>query len=230
MKDVINGLKYGISYFSFLPLKAPYFEANKEFYKGVVFSLPFVGFLLSIITIGLFLILPFPPLYKAILCSVLYLFLYGFIHLEAVADTIDGYFASLSNKDVHSIMKEPHIGSLGAIGTFCFVLLKVLAISFLLYFEHYILIVIALILSRSSLLFALDLEYHENSSFINSLKSSFQTPVFIKILFLPLNILTKFILNQLKKHLGFLNGDTLGFTIELQEILLLNLGILLCNC
>jgi len=228
MKNMIDGLKYGISYFSILPIKVGKFEANKEFYKGVIYSLPIVGLLLSLILITLFLILPFPLLYKAILCSILYLFLYGFIHLEAVADTIDGYFASLSKKDVHNVMKEPQIGAIGAIGTFCFILLKLLALSYLLYYEHYIFIALALVLSRSSLFFALDLEYHESSHFINSLKESFQTPKTIRLLFLPFNILTKIILNTLKKHLGFLNGDTLGFTIELQEIVLLNIAILFC--
>ena len=228
MKNMIDGLKYGISYFSILPIKVGKFEANKEFYKGVIYSLPIVGLLLSLILITLFLILPFPLLYKAIFCSILYLFLYGFIHLEAVADTIDGYFASLSNKDVYNVMKEPQIGAIGAIGTFCFILLKLLALSYLLYYQHYIFIVLALVLSRSSLFFALDLEYHESSHFINSLKSSFQTPLLMKLLFLPFNILTKFILKIIKKHIGFLNGDTLGFNIELQEILFLNIVILFC--
>jgi len=228
MKDIIDGIKYGISYFSILPIKVPYFEANKKFYRGVIYSLPLVGLLLSLIVITLFLLLPFPLLYKAILCSIVYLFLYGFLHLEATADTIDGYFASLSKKDVHEVMKEPQIGAIGAIGTFCFILLKVLALSYLLYFEHFIFIVFALIFSRSSLFFALDVEYHQDSHFINSLKKSLQTPKFIRLVFLPCNILTKLILNTLKKHLGFLNGDTLGFTIEMQEILFLNIGVLLC--
>jgi len=229
MKDMINGLKYGISFFSILPIKVSKFEANKNFYKGVIYSLPLVGLLLSIITVGLFLLLPLPLLYKAILLSIMYLFLYGFIHLEAVSDTFDGYFASLSKKDVHEIMKEPQVGAIGAIGTFCFVLLKILALSYLLYYQHFICIFFAFVLSRSSLFFALDLEYHKESHFINSLKDSFQTPIYIKLLFFPFSLITKFILNSLKKHLGFLNGDTLGFTIELQEILFLNIGILLCT-
>lgn len=224
---MLNGLKYGISYFSILPVKVPYFETNKSFYKGVIYSLPLVGFLLALITVGLFYILPFPLLYKAILCSILYLFLYGFIHLEAVTDTIDGYFASLSKKDIHEVMKEPQIGAIGAIGTFCFILLKVLALSYLLYYQHYIFIVLALIISRSSLFFALGLEYHQESSFINSLKSSFQTSKIVKLVFFPFNFLTLAILRNLKKHLGFLNGDTLGFNIELQEIIFLNIGVMI---
>ena len=190
-------------------------------------SLPIVGLLLSAFTILLFLILPFPLLYKAILCSILYLFLYGFLHLEAVCDTIDGYFASLSKKDVYDVMHEPQVGSIGAIGGFCFVLLKILAIAYLLYYECYISIILAMVFSRVSLFFALDLEYHEKSHFIKSIQNAFSTPLFIKLLFLPCSLLTKFILHTLKNKLGFLNGDMLGFNIELQEILYLNLAIIL---
>ena len=173
--------------------------------------------------------MPLPPLYKAILCSILYLFSYGFLHLEAVCDTIDGYFASLSKKDVYKVMHEPQVGEIGAIGGFCFVLLKILAISFLLYSECYVAIFVSLILSRSSLFFALDLKYHKNSYFIRNIQNSFKTPVFVKILFLPFRILTKYILRKLKFKLRVLNGDTLGFTIELEEIIYLNLAILFCN-
>jgi len=228
MNDIINGIKYGISYFSVLPVKVDKFEANNSFYKGVLYSLPIVGLLLSLIIIALFIILPMPNIYKAILVSILYLFLYGFIHLEAVADTIDGYFASLSNKDTYNIMHEPQIGAIGAIGTFCFVLLKILALSYLLFQQQYFMIIFALIASRGSIFFATELEYHKESTFINSLKNSIKIAFIFRLLFLPFNILTKFILKRIKKAIGFLNGDTLGFNIELQEIILLNIGVLLC--
>ncbi len=163
------------------------------------------------------------------MCAILYLFLYGFLHLEAVCDTIDGYFASLSKKDVYEVMHEPQVGSIGAIGGFCFVLLKILAISYLLYSESFIILILAMVLSRTSLFFALDLKYHEKSHFVKSIQESFKTPILIKLLFLPFNLLTKYILNMLRSKLGFINGDTLGFNIELQEIIYLNLGIILLS-
>lgn len=227
MKDLLNGLKYGISYFSIIPIKVKKFEANNDFYKGVLFSLPLVGLLLSSVMILLFLVLPLPTIYKAILCSILYLFSYGFLHLEAVCDTIDGYFASLSKKDVYEVMHEPQVGAIGAIGGFCFVLLKVLAIAFLLYSEAYIVLILAFVLSRSAIFFALDLEYHKSSLFIKSIQESFKTSIFIKLLFLPFHLFTKLMLSKIKKNLGFLNGDTLGFTIEIQEIIYLNIAILI---
>jgi len=228
MKSFINGVLYGISYFTTLPVKLKRFDVDHSFYKGVVYSLPLSGLLLAIITILLFLILPFPIIYKAIFVAIIYLFLYGFIHLEAVADTIDGYFASLSGKDVHSIMKEPQIGAIGAIGTFCIILLKVLAIAYLLYCEMYIFIFLALILSRSIIFSALDLEFHRESKFIESLQSAHKSNIVLKTLLLPLNVFTKLHLSFIKRKLGFLNGDTLGFHIEITELILLNFGILFC--
>jgi len=225
---LINGIKYSISYFSILPIKIGKFEANDDFYRGVLFGLPIVGLISAIITILFFVVLPFPNLYKAILCSILYLFLNGFIHLEGVGDTIDGYFSSFGKKDVYEVMKEPQIGAIGAIGTFCFVLLKVLAISYLLFCEQYLFIVLALVLSRTSIFFALDLKFHEESHFIHSLQNSIKVSMIFKVLFIPIDILTKLILKKLKKQLGFINGDTLGFNIEVSEIVLLNIGVLFC--
>jgi adenosylcobinamide-GDP ribazoletransferase len=227
VKDIISGIIYSISYFTILPITLKKVDNHSLFYKGVVFGLPISGLLLGLITLILYAILPFFALYKAIFVSILYLFLYGFIHLEAVADTIDGYFASLSKKDVYEIMKEPYIGSIGAIGTFCFILLKILAISMLLYYGYYFAMVLSFVLSRGSVLFALDLEFHQDSHFVHSLKKSIQISRLIKILFFPLTILSKFILTRLKTRLGFLNGDTIGFSIELIEIILLNICVMI---
>lgn len=148
------------------------------------------------------------------------------MHLEAVCDTIDGYYASLSKKDVHAVMHEPQVGAIGAIGGFCFILLKVSALAYLLYFEYYITIIGAIVFSRFSLFFALDLEYHKSSHFIKSIQESFTTPIWIRLLFLPFSLLTKIILTLVEKKIGFLNGDTLGFNIEIQEIIYLNIAII----
>ena len=226
--NFIDGIIFSISYFTTLPIHLKSFKTDKNFYRGIIFGLPFSGLILAIITIALAILLPFPLIYKAILCSIIYLFLYGFIHLEAVADTIDGLFASLSNKDTYQIMKEPQIGALGAIGTFSFMLLKILALFFLLYYQQYLTIMLALFFSRFSLVFALDLDFHPKSTLLNSLKSSFKPPIILKVIFLPLNILTKLILLKLRRKLGFINGDTMGFTIELIEIILFNIGVYLC--
>jgi adenosylcobinamide-GDP ribazoletransferase len=227
MTAFLNGIRYGISYFTIFPTYLKSFEATNQFYKGVLFSLPLAGLFMGLCIIILNYIVPFPKLYGAIFFSILYLFLNGFIHLEAVADTIDGYFSSLSNKDVYMVMKEPQVGAIGAIGTFCFAIFLILGISYLLYFDHYLILILCLILSRSVVFFALDDTFHKESHFIHSLQKSIKVNIVFKLLFLPLNLLTKFILRKLKNSIGFLNGDTLGFTIVLIEIILLNIAIII---
>jgi adenosylcobinamide-GDP ribazoletransferase len=230
LNNFFNGILYGISYFTVLPVKLQKYEADNNFYKGVVFALPIAGLLLGSVSLLFFLLLPFPALYNAVLISILYLFFYGFLHLEAAADTIDGYFASLSSKDVYRVMKEPQVGALGAIGTFCLILLKILALSYLFYSEAYSVILLSIMLSRTTLWFALEHDFHPQSRFIHSMKSAFVLPVlcrlFLKLLLFPLFLLTRLILKRIKKQLGFINGDSLGFTIETVEILLLHLGVL----
>ena len=229
MKNIISGIVYAISYFTILPINQKKFETNKQFYKGILIALPFIGLFLaafiSALHIGFSYIVP--SWYAAIFVSIIYLFLYGFLHLEAVADTIDGWYASLSKKDVYEVMHEPQVGSIGAIGSFCFVLLKVLALTYLLSHNHYLAVIIAISLSRLSVLFALSFEFHPKSYFPNALKNSVSVSLVFKILFLPLAILNKLILKKLQKQLGFLNGDTIGFSIELIEIILLNIAIII---
>lgn len=223
-----NGIIYGLSYFTVLPFKVTTFEADSSFYKGVLYSLPIVGAILGLLTVLIYAFLPFHPLYNGFVASIFYILLYGMLHLEAVADTIDGYFASLSNKDIYEIVHEPQIGALGAIGTFCFILLKISSITYLLYLEQYFLLILAFVLSRVSVIFALEFEFHKKSSFVLSLKENYSSNKILDIVLLPLRVVTRFILSKLKKHLGFLNGDSLGFLIVVNEIILLNIGLILC--
>ncbi|MEA1913720.1 MAG: adenosylcobinamide-GDP ribazoletransferase [Campylobacterota bacterium] len=228
LNDYWNPIKFGISYFSILPVKVEKFEVNKNFYQGVLLSLPLVGFVLALIVSFIHFILFTDLLYGAFLCAMIYVFLTGFLHLEAVADTVDGWYASLSQKDVYAIMHEPHVGAIGAIGTFCIVLLLLAGLTYALYYELYLLVFLSLMLSRVGVYFALEFDFHPKSVFVLGLKNAVVYPAWLKIIAYPLVLLVGLILKPLKKRLGFLNGDTLGFMIVLLEIIVLNIGIVLC--
>lgn len=224
-----NGIIFSISYFSTLPIRLKSFEADDSFYRGVIYGLPFTGGLLAISSIGLFLFLSllFTPLYSAFLTSIAYLFLYGFLHLEAVADTIDGWYASLSGKDVYKIMKEPQIGAVGAIATFCIVLVKIAVLSYLFFLEEFFAIFISLVLSRFCLYFILDFDLHEKSTFLVLMKNAKKNIKLFDTLLLPLKWLSSIILNKVSSRIGFINGDISGFCIELTEIILLHFALFL---
>ena len=222
----LNGIFYSISYFTTLPIKLKNFEADKLFYQGVIFGLPLVGFILSFLTVLFFLILPFHVLYNAVLASILYLFLTGFLHFEAVGDTIDGWYASFSNKNIYEIMHEPQIGSIGAVGMVSIMILEIAALVYCLYESMFLVIFLSFILSRISVYFALNFEFHEKSVFLISLKQSVSRYKVLSLFLLPIRLFTDVILNTLKNRLGFLNGDTVGFLIVILEIVILNFGLL----
>ncbi|MEA3289953.1 MAG: adenosylcobinamide-GDP ribazoletransferase [Campylobacterota bacterium] len=224
--DKINGIVFAISYFSTIPLRTDSFEATKDFYKGVLYGLPIVGLLLAFLTIGLFLLLPYHPLYNAMLSGIFYLFLTGFLHFEALCDTIDGWYASYSNKDIYDVMHEPQVGSIGALGGVTFLILLLSSLVYALYLQAYWAVLISFILSRVSVFFALEFEFHEKSSFLRSLKESHSSSIVFDTVLYPLKKAVRYILSTLKKRLGFLNGDTIGAMIVIIEVILLNLMLL----
>jgi len=208
-------------------------------------GLPLYGLILGCIMVGVYSVLnPFSsPLYAAIIASILYILSYGFLHLEAVADVVDGLYARHSGKDVYQVMKEPQIGAMGAIATFLVILLKIAALGLLLPNGIFLPVIAVIVLSRLIALTTLySATFHKDSHFIDSLKSSLDqtsmVTVFIilamalllisKLILLPIALLAGWIIQRfLLKSLGFLNGDGLGFIIELTEVILLNALIVL---
>lgn len=249
MKSIWHGIVLSFSYFSILPVRLKSNANNAKVYTSLLLVFPFVGFAIAFLSVLLFMVLKdyMPIVYCAILCACVYLVLYGFLHLEALSDVIDGYFASLSGKNAYDIMKEPHVGALGAIGTFVFVLLKVSVIAFLLMESKEEFFLASVIFSRLGLLFGLfAFEFHKNSSFALQLKqvasftlvavafsaymlfSYFVLDVKMVLLFSFVTLfVVALVLYALKKKFGFLNGDCLGATLEKTEWLLLNLGLLI---
>ncbi len=249
IRSIADGFLFCFSYFTVIPTFKKEYQLNQTTYSSMLFFLPFIGAVLAMIVlyVGFFLNNFLAPLYAIFVATIIYFFLYGFLHLEAVADVTDAWMAKYSNKDVYAIMKEPQIGSIGAIATFCFVLLKVAAIVYLLLDEKFFLFVAALLLSRLSVLSNVKIfEFHKGSIFAQTLKKSATTFVVcfaivcygalliylvdIKstlILLVSALLFSMVVLKILKKRFGFLNGDCIGFSIEMTELLLLNIGLLL---
>jgi adenosylcobinamide-GDP ribazoletransferase len=249
MKSIWHGVLLSFSYFSILPIRLKNRAMNRKVYASLLLTFPFVGFSIAFLSVLLFMVLKdFMPLgYCAILCACVYLCLYGFLHLEALCDVIDGYFASLSGKNIYEIMKDPHVGAVGAIGTFVFVLMKVAVIAFLLIESKEEIFLTAVIFSRLGLIFGLfAFSFHEKSTFALQLKSSASVQL-VLLSFIAYGILSYFVLDfksvllfalisiatiswilyVLKKKFGFLNGDCLGASLEKTEFILLNVGLML---
>jgi adenosylcobinamide-GDP ribazoletransferase len=244
MKQILNAFLFALSYFSIIPVPTKNLEIKEETYKYTLFLLPLVGAILALLVIGVNFTLNqlFSPIYSCFVSAVIYLFLYGFLHLEAVCDVADGWFASYSGKDVYKIMKEPTIGAIGAIYTFCFVLLKVAIITYILYEKEYFLFVMVCVFSRLNLIYLLGYFKFSKDSFLSLafqhggvLQLKIFALIYLVLAFIfGKNVLLLFILSLasfyfilkiLNNKFGFVNGDCLGFTLEHTELILLNIGL-----
>jgi adenosylcobinamide-GDP ribazoletransferase len=246
MKIVLHAFYFALSYFTSIPVWVRDMQITNETYKYTLAFLPLLGAILAAIVIGINLILIdiFNPLYACFISAVIYLFLYGFLHLEAVCDVVDASFAAHGGKDAYSIMKEPTIGAIGAMYAFSLALLKVAAITYLLYEEQYILFLVVLTFSRINFIYLLGFFNFNKGSFLSLafqdagvLKVKLYSLLYVLIaFFISSHILVLFIsslivfyiiLKRLNKKFAFVNGDCLGYTLEHTELILLNIALAL---
>lgn len=241
MNNFYLGIKFSLSYFTILPitfkqtddLRAP------KVLSSMLFFFPFVGVILVSVTL-LFYTFLFAKLgiYGAVISSVLYMILYGFIHTEAILDVVDAIYASHGGKNPYEVIKEPHIGAMGMLWGVGFLVIKVSLITYLLTNHLYFEFLVVAMISRFTLL-PLIYFMEFQSSFVQKLKDSLSLKVilinlilvtllgyyFINISFfliLVCGILSSLLMMRfLKKKLGFLNGDTLGTSLEISEILII---------
>ena len=243
MRSFFEGFMLSVCFFTRIPALYRVKKVTDKTYKFLALFIPINGLILASITIVFYHLLSCyaHDVYVAVLASVFYLFMYGFLHLEAVADITDAYYAKHGGKDSYEILKDSHVGALGAIGTFSLIIVKVAALSYLLIEGNYLGIIAVLFLSRMMAVVAIyRFEFHKDSTFIHSMKKPLDNvsmAIFAilslvillglnnLLLLLPALILTLLIQKWLTKYIGFLNGDGLGFIIEINELILLNLLI-----
>ncbi|HHD75988.1 MAG TPA: adenosylcobinamide-GDP ribazoletransferase [Campylobacterales bacterium] len=236
------GFKFAFSYFSVFPIsfKSSDDLSEKEVLGAMLFFLPLVGFVLGIASLTLFYLLEERAWLAAIVAAMVYMMLYGFIHMEAVMDVADALYATHSGKDAYAIIKEPTVGAMGVLYALAFVLLKVAGVVYLLLDGYFMEFLAVLLVSRLSLLMLLKLHTFK-SSFVTQLKASLNeyllfsafvlfsllgwalSSYFLILLMVGL-LLAYFISYFIKAKIGFVNGDVLGTTLESVEILLF-LGI-----
>ncbi|MCJ8328101.1 MAG: adenosylcobinamide-GDP ribazoletransferase [Campylobacterales bacterium] len=244
MKNILNGFLLALSYFTILPSKKN-IDINDKTYKYMLLSFPLIGLILGSLSILAFLFFErfYIAIYAAFISSIIYIVLYGLLHLEAICEVVNAWMAKSSGDAVHDIMKERYLGVNGVIACFCFVLLKVAIFTYLLYERKFEVILIVLMFSRLNLIFALNyFEFHKKSFLAISLKKQAKESLmfisliyFLIAIFININISMLFVISVcicfftlkiLEKRFGFLNGHCIGFSIEKAELVLLNLGLL----
>jgi len=235
MKNFLEGMVLGVGYFTRIRIPYEVKRMQNVTYRFIALSLPFSGLLLGILTVVVYAFLNeyANSYFVALLAVIFYLLSYGFLHLEAVMDIVDATYGGHSGKDRYAILKDPHIGAIGALYTFTLVLVKLTALTLLLHEKVYVLVVVMLMLSRLSALWVIQWgSFHENSAFIAKMQNALKPQdvavatllvwafaIYSGVWWLVfLGICAAFWLYiWLQKEFGFVNGDGLGFIIEVVE-------------
>ncbi len=239
MRDFFNGLVLSLGYFTRIPIPYKVEKVSDKSYGYLALTLPLSGVVMGLVTVTLFVWLQAYTnrYFVALLVSVIYLFMYGFLHLEGVADIIDAWHGGHSGKDRYKIMKDPNIGAIGALWTFGLVLIKVASLATLLLSGAYAAVISVLILSRWGVVWMIWLgAFHEASRFIHRMQQALDRRGMVVMTFIvaavlllagylwliPVTLVLMFLLyHWLKRTFGFVNGDGLGFMIEMAETALL---------
>ena len=235
MKNMFSGFALAISLLTTLP----FFKIH-NFYKGIngysVMFYPLVGFLLGLILYATHSILsPYiPPMHLGIIIFTLLVLLTGALHLDGFSDTVDGLY--VSKEKALQVMKDSHIGGMGMIITATFLILKA---SSLANFEAFYLLPIILMLSRLNAVLAIYFyPYISEGGMASLAKSELKKSQMLIALFYSLvlafffnemilvvsSLLILFVIKLffMKRYGGF-SGDIYGFSIEITELILLNI-------
>ena len=216
----------------------PFFKVH-DFFKGIngyaVMSYPLVGALLGGLLwfVHLLLVPFFPEAHLHIVLFALWVVLTGALHLDGFSDTVDGLF--VPKERAEAVMKDPHVGGMGMTFTVTFLIVKASALWFL---EALWLLPVILMLSRFNAVLAIYLFPYIRKAGMSSLaKEEFtrnqllaallfvvtviavtQSWVLLGFSLLALLLIKEFFV----RRLGGFSGDIYGFTIEVTELLLLN--------
>jgi adenosylcobinamide-GDP ribazoletransferase len=136
MGNIVRRFLLALSFLTVLPVSLPYFRKELEDQEGIKADLskasvffPLVGLLMGVILFAIYWLLKLidlPVHLEAGFILAVWVVLSGGLHLEGLADMIDGFSGGQNKENIISIMKDGSIGAKGAIALIILILLKYL--------------------------------------------------------------------------------------------------------
>lgn len=235
------GFLLSLQFLTILPINLKKSPKQRDFSVAITFF-PIIGAIIGLILVGCNHLLAFilPPNIINLFLIVLMTFLTGALHLDGLADTIDGIASSKPKEKMLEIMKDSRIGVMGVIAIIFSILTKLTLINQLSILDLPVILVTMLLLSRWSMVFIMYVfsyarkegkakMFFDGTNFTVLLIASIITFVpllyyfrvqglYFIIIALLASLLSGLYLN---KKLGGLTGDTIGAVSELNEICIL---------
>ena len=237
--DYLNAARMAFGFLTVLPVPQKKEWSDLDFGRSALFY-PLTGALIGLGAAGSFRLLSavFEKPVAAFLTLIIWILLSGGLHWDGLADCFDGFGCSAGPERRLEIMKDPRLGTYGALGVFCSLILKWLSIWYLP--DKNIMILFPLIgaSARWAMLFLLRRKLANPNGLAAMLKNHcpkrialYAAPIPLLLaaaygitgfLFPVLNLALTELLGWIaQKKIGGINGDVLGFSIELAEIILL---------
>ncbi len=236
---------FALQFLTIIPVKVKKMDENK--FAASLIYFPLIGCFLGALLAGVRLLASFLNLTTtstSIIMIILLIFLTGGIHLDGLADTTDAILSRKNKEEMLGIMRDPHIGTMGALSVISILLLK---IAFLVSIDVSLqtrALLLMCILSRWSLVLSLYFfPYARKEGKARLFKEKINLKIYLLATLITLVAVTEllkfkglliftvvggaaFLLGRFfQKHLGGITGDTLGAINEVSEVI-----VLLCFC
>ncbi len=237
----MNSLLMAFQFLTTLPLKIK--EVNDEKIANSMIFFPVVGLFLGFFLLGvdrLLLIFNFSQVVSNIIIVITLIIITGGMHLDGLSDTADAFLSGKSKEEMLLIMRDSHIGVMGALSLISIILLKTGLLMSLGAASKVNALVLMCVLSRwsavlSAFLFSYARQDGKAKAFINTINTKiliFSTLLAVLFIFaiwqmqalLVMSVIASWVYLSgkfISKKLGGITGDTLGATIEISEIIVL---------
>ncbi|MBN1264261.1 MAG: adenosylcobinamide-GDP ribazoletransferase [Anaerolineales bacterium] len=236
----MQGLWTALSFLTILPVRKPGTRSPRDLGKAAIWF-PLVGVLLGVLLVGFYFLLDgrVPDRLRAGLLLGLWVLLSGGLHLDGLADCLDGLLVTADRERRLTILRDPGTGAFAVIGISLFLILKAAALEGL---TAATVLLLAPAAGRSVMLLGMFYPSAREGGLGAVFKSGL-TPLrigaasFVPLLLagtlgmqgflaLILAILTALLVFQFAKaRIGGVTGDVLGAACELSELVVLFLFV-----
>src|SRR5499426_4654132 len=122
---MVDGLRRALGFLTVYPLRASDAWTPETLGSSMVYY-PLVGTFIGLALWGLAVLLNvlFLPPIAGVLLLAGSLLVTGGLHLDGLADTVDGLSGSYNREDALRIFKDPHVGSMAVVGVVFIIFLK----------------------------------------------------------------------------------------------------------
>lgn len=237
-----------LTFLTRIPIKYPYEYRKEDFIRGVIL-MPLIGLIIGLILWGIsFLANYIDRPVVSLLIWIVYIWVTGGLHIDGLADSVDGLYSNRDKDRMLEIMKDSRIGTFGVLSIFFIFSLNIVLTNYI----DYMYIVLVPVIGRSCALLACSISQYaregegmgkaviENCGLREGI-TAFIFPTIIGIILFSFKLYShKFLIaillsmlftllstRYIKGKLGGMTGDNIGFIIETsQTAFLISLYIL----